>query len=156
MVFADGYVDNEDRPGATGKKYRRIYRFGQKYACSPNSGFVKGAAWDYVASPPDKLPTALELKTALIEHGPLVAPIYYDDCLANYRGGVFNEKDLGMINHVVLLIGWDDEKEAWLIKNSWGETWGEKGFGWIKYGSNNIGVFAAWIEADRRGLGRNR
>jgi hypothetical protein len=151
MVFADGYLD-DDREGATGKKYRRIYRFGQKYACSPNRGFVKGNAWDYVGSPPDKLPTVLELKTALIEHGPLVAPIYYDDCLANYRGGVFNEKDLGMINHVVLLVGWDDEKEAWLIKNSWGETWGEKGFGWIKYGSNNIGVFAAWIEADRRGL----
>jgi cathepsin L len=53
------------------------------------------------------------------------------------------------INHVVLLIGWDDEKQAWLVKNSWGESWGEKGFAWIRYGSNNIGVFAAWIEAAR-------
>jgi cathepsin L len=51
-----------------------------------------------------------------------------------------------MINHAVLLIGWDDEKQAWLIKNSWGEQWGEKGFAWIKYGSNNIGVFAAWVD----------
>lgn len=49
---------------------------------------------------------------------------------------------------MVLLIGWDDEKGAWLVKNSWGEEWGEKGFGWIKYGSNNIGVFAAWIDAE--------
>ncbi len=125
------------------------YKAGQKFACQPTGGFLKAASWDYVNSPPDKLPTVKQLKTALIEHGPLVAPIFYDECLANYRGGVFNEKDLGMINHVVLLVGWDDEKQAWLVKNSWGEEWGEKGFGWIKYGSNNIGVFAAWIDAFR-------
>ena len=64
-----------------------------------------------------------------------------------YKGGVFNEKTEGKVGHVVLLIGWDDDRQAWLVKNSWGEKWGEKGFGWIKYGSNNIGQFAAWIDA---------
>ncbi|MEO8073191.1 MAG: C1 family peptidase [Acidobacteriota bacterium] len=127
------------------------YKPGQKFACRAGSGFIKASSWDYVNSPPDKLPTVAQLKTALIEHGPLAMPVFYDNCLANYRGGVFNEfdqKESGQINHVVLLVGWDDEKQAWLIKNSWGENWGEKGFAWIKYGSNNIGVFAAWIDAD--------
>lgn len=150
MVYEDGYKTKE--ADGSSKTYRRIYNSGGKYGCSPNNGFAKANAWDYVNSPPDKLPTVEQLKTALIEHGPIVTPIYYDNCLANYRGGVFNENDLGMINHVVLLIGWDDDKQAWLIKNSWGEEWGEKGFGWIKYGSNNIGVFAAWIEADKHGF----
>ena len=126
---------------------QRSYQPQAKYACNPSGNFVKGDAWDYVNSPPDQLPTVQQLKQALVEHGPLVAPIYYDECLAAYRGGVFNENDNGMINHVVLLIGWDDKKKAWLIKNSWGAEWGEQGYGWIKYGSNNIGVFAAWIEA---------
>ena len=128
------------------------YTAHKKFACQPTGGFLKAFSWDYVNSPPDKLPTVQQLKTALIEHGPLAAPIYYDECLGAYKGGVFNEfdaKESGQINHVVLLIGWDDEKNAWLIKNSWGEEWGEKGFGWIKYGSNNIGVFAAWIDAAR-------
>ena len=127
----------------------RKYKPREKFACPPSSKFIKAFSWDYVNSPPDKLPTVLQLKTALIEHGPLAAPIRYDECLANYKSGVFNEKNLGIINHVVLLVGWDDDKGAWLIKNSWGEEWGEKGFGWIKYGSNNIGVFAAWIDAAR-------
>jgi len=127
---------------------RREYKRGQKFACQPNGSFVKASSWDYVNSPPDKLPTVEQLKTALVEHGPLPAPIFYDECLANYKGGVFNEKDFGMINHVVLLLGWDDAKQAWLVKNSWGEEWGERGFAWIKYGSNNIGQFAAWIDAD--------
>ena len=140
--FADGLNP------AVPHKYER----GQKFGCPANEGYIKASSWDYVNSPPDKLPTVGQLKVALIEHGPLAAPIFYDECLGNYKGGVFNEldqKESGQINHVVLLVGWDDEKQAWLVKNSWGEEWGEKGFGWIKYGSNNIGVFAAWIDAQR-------
>lgn len=37
--------------------------------------------------------------------------------------------------HAVLLIGWDDRKNAWLCKNSWGESRGPNGDGtlWIAY-----------------------
>jgi hypothetical protein len=144
--YPDGFPIKDETTGET-KLTRREYKQGQKFACQPSAGLSRAISWDYVNSPPDKLPTVAQLKTALIERGPLAAPIYYDECLANYKGGVFNERDLGMINHVVLLIGWDDAKGAWLVKNSWGEEWGEKGFAWIKYGSNNIGMFAAWIDA---------
>ena len=147
LANMDGFTDKDPRTGKT-ITYKNEYKAGTKFSCKPNAGYMKAAAWDYVNSPPDKLPTVAQLKEALIAHGPIVTPIFYDQCLANYRSGVFNEKDAGMVNHVVLLIGWDDTKQAWLIKNSWGEAWGEKGFGWIKYGSNNIGVFAAWVEAD--------
>ena len=142
MLVKDGVEQHVFQP-----KGNREYTPGKKLSCAPTNGFVKALSWDYVNSPPDKLPTVEQLKEALVKHGPLVAPIVYDECLGNYRGGVFNEKNLGTVNHVVLLVGWDDDKEAWLIKNSWGEEWGEKGFAWIKYGSNNIGVFAAWIDA---------
>jgi tRNA A-37 threonylcarbamoyl transferase component Bud32 len=145
--YGDGFVIKDE---STGKETvtRREYKRGEKFACRPSAGFFKSTSWDYVNSPPDKLPTVAQLKTALIEHGPIAAPIFYDKCLENYKGGVFNEMDLRPINHVVLLVGRDDAKEAWRVKNSWGAEWGEKGFGWIKYGSNNIGMFAAWIEAD--------
>jgi cathepsin L len=146
MTYEDGFILKNEQTGAE-SVVRLEYQARRKFACAPSAGFQKAASWDYVNSPPDKLPTVLQLKRALVEHGPLVAPIVYDECLGNYRGGVFNERDLDTINHAVLLIGWDDQKQAWLVKNSWGEDWGEKGFGWIKYGSNNIGVFAAWIDA---------
>lgn len=35
--------------------------------------------------------------------------------------------------HSVLIVGYDDAKEAFLIQNSWSENWGDKGFGWLPY-----------------------
>jgi Papain family cysteine protease len=127
--------------------YRRNYMFGRKFSCNPNKGFRKAVCWNYLISKPDQVPSVAELKTSLIEHGPIAAGIFFDDCFRDYRSGIFNEKNGGdNINHVVLLIGWDDSKQAWLIKNSYGNEWGENGFAWIKYGSNNIGMYAAWMD----------
>lgn len=75
------------------------------------------------------------------------------------RGGicaVFDEhtQHFDWINHGVTIIGWDDSKHAWLIKNSWGTLWGdtggygtERGYMWIDYNTNNIGIATAWVDA---------
>ena len=123
------------------------YLIGIKQPCNPSGGFKKASAWGDVKYPPDKVPSVQELKTALLSYGPLAVLLVTDNCFSAYKSGVFNEDNKGNVNHAVLLIGWDDDRQAWLIKNSWGEKWGENGFAWIKYGSNNIGVFAAWIDA---------
>jgi len=106
----------------------------------------RALAWGYVNEPFDKMPSVEKLKSALVKHGPLAAPMWVDHCFSVYKNGVFNGQNNRTINHVVMLIGWDDAKGAWLIKNSWGKNWGEDGFAWIKYESNNIGLFAAWIQ----------
>jgi cathepsin L len=120
----------------------------QRGTNSKLTNYDRALAWGYVSEQdPNKLPTVAQLKQALIEHGPLAMPIYSDNCFNVYQSGVFNgHNDTADVNHMMVLIGWDDEKQAWLIKNSWGEAWGEKGYGWVAYGSNNIGLFAAWIQ----------
>ncbi len=35
--------------------------------------------------------------------------------------------------HAVLVCGYDDAKEALIIRNSWGEDWGEEGYGYLPY-----------------------
>lgn len=49
------------------------------------------------------------------------------------------------INHAVTVVGWDDSKNAWLVRNSWSELWGFNGYGWISYNTNNIGYGAIWV-----------
>ncbi|MBN1233787.1 MAG: T9SS type A sorting domain-containing protein [Candidatus Coatesbacteria bacterium] len=43
-------------------------------------------------------------------------------------------------NHTVIIVGWDDSRNAFKIKNSWGADWGENGYAWIGFGTQEIGT----------------
>jgi cathepsin L len=120
---------------------------------TPKTGVTtpfKAVAWGYVAAN-GATPTPAAMKQALLKHGPLAVGVYATTAFQLYKGGVFNEHNNGStVNHAVLCIGWDDSKGkggAWLIKNSWDTSWGDKGYMWIEYGCNRIGDHAAWVEA---------
>jgi cathepsin L len=107
----------------------------------------RAATWDYVQGDGER-PSVKRLKKALVEHGPLYVSLHATKALRQNRGEVHSEaRKFTTTTHAVLLVGWDDERGAWRIKNSWGEKWGEDGYGWIAYGSNNIGAHAAWVRA---------
>ncbi len=106
----------------------------------------KALAWGYVDSS-QPIPKVAALKTALCQYGPLAVAVRATSAFQAYTSGVFNENDSGNVNHGVTLIGWDDSKKAWLIKNSWGTGWGMSGHMWIAFDSNSIGYAAAWCQA---------
>jgi len=114
----------------------------------------RAVAWGYVDAN-GGIPTQQQIKQALCKYGALAVGVYVSPAFQAYTGGVFNEQiNTSGINHGVTLIGWDDSKGAWLIKNSWGTGWGEtggygtsRGFMWIAFGSNRIGDHAAWVQA---------
>ncbi|MFQ6651627.1 hypothetical protein Gotur_023881 [Gossypium turneri] len=48
-----------------------------------------------------------------------------------YKGGVFTEDCGSSFAHAVTIVGYGKSEEGlnyWLVKNSWGETWGENGY----------------------------
>jgi C1A family cysteine protease len=110
--------------------------------------FDKALTWDYVSAKPTEITPTEELKRAIILYGPVTSLLKLDDCFTLYGGGVFNEEQKTGGRHIVIIIGWDDAKGAWLIKNSFGTDWGEGGFAWVKYGSNRIGEASAVIVPD--------
>ena len=102
-----------------------------------------------------KIASVDEIKKAICTYGSVSASLNATDLFSNYATGVFFETESDYSsptsNHAILIIGWDDSKSAWLIKNSWGATnWGENGYGWVHYGTNNIGRRAAWVLAKPR------
>jgi C1A family cysteine protease len=40
----------------------------------------------------------------------------------------------GRRGHAMVLVGYDDDRGAFKVINSWGQRWAEGGFGWISYG----------------------
>jgi C1A family cysteine protease/TolA-binding protein len=92
-------------------------------------------------------PTVDEIKDALVTHGPVVTWVHADErYFFNYRGGVYDADIEGYPNHAVAIVGWDDARKAWHVRNSWGESWGEDGYMWIKYGASSIGFDALWVD----------
>ncbi|MEO7970527.1 MAG: C1 family peptidase, partial [bacterium] len=117
------------------------------------------------------IPTAAQIKATLCEHGPVVSWVGVTDSFMGYTVGTYQQDEDyatqktktcpsegppsgAVCGHYVTIIGWDDAKNAWLVKNSWGTNWGnegglgtEKGYMWIDYGANDIGAGAMWVEA---------
>ncbi|KAH7814882.1 putative cathepsin B4 cysteine protease [Monocercomonoides exilis] len=84
-----------------------------------------------------------EIMQALMEYGPLSCGFMVYSDFMNYRSGVYQHKS-GYFEggHAVLLCGWGVENGLpyWLVQNSWGPAWGEKGFFKILRGSNHCEI----------------
>ena len=111
------------------------------------SGPYRVVSWSFVEpSNPYSVPPTAAIKAALCMHGPLAVAVYADSYFQDYTGGVFNNTNsTSGINHAVVIVGWDDAKQAWLVKNSWSSGWELGGYIWIRYDANNIGYAAAWV-----------
>jgi len=57
-----------------------------------------------------------------------------------YSGGIFSKSCGTQLDHGILAAGYDSGAGFWLIKNSWGTSWGEQGYIRLKYGMNQCGV----------------
>jgi hypothetical protein len=82
------------------------------------------------------------IKSALIEYGPLVVCIYIYKDFYSYKEGVYKHEWGDKVGgHVVTIVGFDDSKECWIVKNSWGAKWGDDG--WFKM-AYDADLFAEW------------
>jgi C1A family cysteine protease len=81
------------------------------------------------------------IKRALMDYGAVGTCVHMDENLFMEYGVHYQPPSHTYPpNHAVTIIGWDDTKPshaprvgAWLVKNSWGEEWGNGGYFWVSY-----------------------
>jgi hypothetical protein len=131
-------------------RYESCYPYvGVKGTCSTtpcNADYC--TSWAYVGSS-SGVPTTASIKQKIYDHGVVAAAVYVDSYWQAYQSGCFTRNATGTVNHAIILCGWDDNKcgtgiGAWKLKNSWGTSWGESGFMWIKYGVQKVGYAACY------------
>lgn len=103
--------------------------------------------WAYIGNG-NSSPTTEQMKSAIKQYGPISVTV--NGSFGSYSSGIYNNCNSGVENHMVVLEGWNDDGQYWIMRNSWGPNWGEDGYMRIKYTGrnggkcNNIGRTAAF------------
>lgn len=92
---------------------------------------------------------AKNIKREMWNRGPVVAPMLLKDDFLVYKSGVYTPTENANhqyggngqpINIAVTIMGWgrSEGTNYWLVKNSWGTSWGEEGYARVAIGSGAI------------------
>jgi len=58
-----------------------------------------------------------------------------------YTGGIVTARTCAQsLDHCVQVVGYNEQQQYWITRNSWGTDWGNAGYIWVKYGENACGI----------------
>ncbi len=112
-------------------------------ACADSDrNIVAIPGWGYVTL---EEPTVDNIKQAVYRHPVSASYTVFED-FQYYDGGVYEHVWGDVVGgHAILIVGWDDAEQCWIVKNSWGPRWGEDGYFRIKWGDSGIGKNVPFI-----------
>lgn len=81
-------------------------------------------------------------------NGPIETGFMVYQDFMSYAGGIYTcNSNVFMGGHAVKILGWGEESgtKFWLVANSWGTSWGEKGYFRLEIGQSKL-QFEAGME----------
>jgi len=112
--------------------------------CDPDSGCaVPSSYYIYGIDQYGSVSGEADMMSEIYQRGPITCGIAVTQALINYTGGIFNDTTGAMdIDHDISVVGWGVENgtKYWVVRNSWGTYWGEKGFFRLIKGVNNLAI----------------
>jgi len=109
-------------------------------ACSGLSSFPNATISEY-----GSISGADAMMKEIFNRGPISCGIDANPLL-NYESGIITEQGES-VDHVISVVGWgNDAKEGmyWIVRNSWGEYWGEMGYVRVAKGALHIEDQCSW------------
>jgi C1A family cysteine protease len=132
-VMSNGLTSEDDYPYAS--------MFGTNNTCNSSYPRVLPPILGYVDVSPDE-----ESLLQAVTLQPVSVAIEADQpSFQFYTSGVLSDSGCGeRLDHGVLVVGYGTDTvtglDYWIVKNSWGEDWGESGYVRIVRGSNECGI----------------
>ena len=131
------YAAEHGIPGDTCNLYAAVNQAcNPRHQCStcwPGKGCLPVASYARLTvAEHGRVSGAAAMKAEIFARGPISCGISATEGLDAYAGGIYAERAPGArINHIISVVGWGadaDGTEFWVVRNSWGEPWGENGF----------------------------
>jgi hypothetical protein len=97
------------------------------------------------------------IKTAIMTYGVVDAAVYVTTAFQNYSGGIFTDSYTTCstspcyntpTNHAISLVGWGTDAttgDYWILRNSWGSSWGESGYMRLDATSSRVGCSVCYM-----------
>jgi len=103
----------------------------------PNCDVKGKTAQAYISSYTDVAHSESAMATFVAAKGPLSIAVDATS-FQTYKGGILTSCTSNQVDHAVLIVGYDLSAPTpyWIVKNQWGTTWGEDGYIYLAYGSN--------------------
>merc|ERR1712194_410458 len=135
MSCAFLYLTDENKGQLdTEKSYPYTAGAASKEGSCKKSGVTVGAT---IGGQKDLPSNEGQMATWVAQHGPIAIGAHADPW-KQYKSGILTSCGSGAVDHAIVIIGYgtDSGKDYWLIRNSWGESFGESGYIRIARGSN--------------------
>ncbi|CEM05393.1 unnamed protein product [Vitrella brassicaformis CCMP3155] len=104
--------------------------------CTPQPRYLKYFVTEYGA-----ISGVQAMKAEIYKRGPIACGVDSDP-IDDYSGGIVTDPGVE-INHIISVVGWgvtDEGEEYWIVRNSWGTYWGERGWFRAKMHTNTVKI----------------
>jgi len=96
------------------------------------------------------------IKTAIKTFGVVDASVMVNSAFEAYESGIYEDTETSCdaepcyyadTNHAIALVGWGEENGNgyWILRNSWGEEWGENGYMRISHHAAHVSCAVAYL-----------